>query len=185
MNPISWKAKAIAALVLVAVIAGAGASAAWWVTTTSYERDIAELVAEHGKEREAWLKEKNAIATKAQQATDEAIERMRAAQSELARLDTEHQKELADAELENEGLRRDVAAGARRLRLLGSKLADSGGHATGGDTCTGSVGDDAGVELSAAAGRAVFDLRAGIISDRAKIAYLQDYVEKVVRQCRR
>lgn len=185
MNPISWKVKAIAALVLVAVIAGAGASAAWWLTKTSYEADIAKLKEEQGNERETWLKEKNAIATKAQQATDEAIERMRAAQSELARLDTEHQKELADAELENEGLRRDVAAGARRLRLLGSQHADSSRHPPSGDTCAGRVGDDAGVELSAAAGRTFFDLRAGIISDRAKIAYLQDYVEKVVKQCRR
>lgn len=185
MNPISWKAKAIVALVLVAVIAGSGASAAWWITKTSYEADISQLKEEQGKEREQWLKEKLAITTKAKTDTDAAIARMKDAHGALARIDAENQRKLADAETENETLRRDVAAGTQRLRILGAKLAQRGEHPAGGNTCTGSVGDDAGVELSPAAGRTFFDLRAGIISDRAKIAYLQDYVEKVVRQCRR
>lgn len=178
-----WKVKAIGALVLVALVAGAGAGAAWWITKTAYEADIATLKEEQGREREGWLKEKLAITTKAKLDTDAAIARMKDAQGELARIDAENQRKLADAEQENEALRRDVAAGNRRLRLLGDKL--SSGNTASGGACTGSVGDDTGVELSAAAGRTVFDIRAGIISDRAKIAYLQDYIERVVKQCKR
>ena len=181
----SWKVKAIGALALVAILAGAGAGAGWWFTKTAYERDISDLKEEQTREREGWLKEKLAITTKAKLDTDAAIARMKDAQGELARIDAENQRKLEDAEQENEALRRDVAAGNRRLRLLGDKLAHRGEHPAGGDTCTGSLGDDTGVELSAAAGRTVFDIRAGIISDRAKIAYLQDYIERVVKQCKR
>lgn len=176
-----WKVKAIGALALVAILAGT--SAGWWFTKTAYERDISDLKGEQAREREGWLKEKLAITAKAKLDTDAAIARMKDAQGELARIDAENQRKLADAEQENEALRRDVAAGNRRLRLLGDKL--SSGNTASGGACTGSVGDDTGVELSAAAGRTVFDIRAGIISDRAKIAYLQDYIERVVKRCKR
>ena len=179
----SWKVKAIGALALVAILAGAGAGAGWWFTKTAYERDISDLKGEQAREREGWLNERLAITAKAKLDTDAAIARMKDAQGELARIDAENQRKLEDAEQENEALRHDVAAGNRRLRLLGDKL--SSGNAAGGGACTGSVGDDTGVELSAAAGRTVFDIRAGIISDRAKIAYLQDYIERVVKQCKR
>lgn len=175
------KVKAIGALALVAILAGAGAG--WWFTKTAYERDISDLKEEQSREREGWLREKLAITAKAKLETDAAITRMKDAQDELALIDAENQRKLADAELENETLRRDVAAGNRRLRLLGDKL--SSRNAAGGGACPGSVGDDTGVELSAAAGRTVFDIRAGIIADRAKIAYLQDYIGKVVKQCKR
>lgn len=175
------KVKAIGALALVAILAGAGAG--WWFTKTAYERDISDLKEEQSREREGWLKEKQAITAQAKMETDAAITRMKDAQGELARIDAENQRKLADAEQENEALRRDVAAGNRRLRLLGDKL--SSGNTASGGACTGSVGDDTGVELSAAAGRTVFDIRAGIIADRAKIAYLQDYIERVVKQCKR
>lgn len=175
------KVKAIGALALVAILAGAGAG--WWFTKTAYERDISDLKEEQSREREGWLKEKLAITAKAKLEADAVITRMKDAQDELALIDAENQRKLADAELENETLRRDVAAGNRRLRLLGDKL--SSGNTASGGACTGSVGDDTGVELSAAAGRTVFDIRAGIIADRAKIAYLQDYIGRVVKQCKR
>lgn len=185
MNFASWKIKAICAFALVAFIAGSGAGAGWWFTKTAYEDDIAQLKEDQSKEREDWFKEKLAVTTKAKTDTDAAIARMKDAQAALARIDAENQRKLENAEAENETLRRDVAAGVKRLRLLGAQLAKRGEHPAGGDTCPGSVGDDTGVELSADAGQAVFDIRSGIISDRAKIAYLQDYVEKVVKQCRR
>lgn len=185
MNALSWKLKAIAALVLVALVAGAGAGATWWITKTAYEADIATLKEEHGREREGWLKEKLAVTTKAQQDTEQAIARMKAAQEDLARLDAETQRKLADAEMENETLSRDVASGNRRLRILGAKLAHSGRNATCGDSATACMGDGADAELSPEAGRAVFDLRAGIIRKEAQLSALQDYVEKVVKQCKR
>ncbi|EOF5818420.1 lysis system i-spanin subunit Rz [Salmonella enterica] len=45
----------------------------------------------------------------------------------------------------------------------------------------GSVGDAATVELSKGAGQNVLDIRAGIISDQAKLKYLQEYIRA---QCR-
>lgn len=177
------KVKAIGALALVAILAGAGAG--WWFTKTAYERDITDLKEELSREREGWLKEKLAVTTKAQQDTDQAIARMKAAQEDLARLDAETQRKLADAEMENETLSRDVASGNRRLRILGAKLAHSGGNATGGDSAAACMGDGADAELSPEAGRAVFDLRAGIIRKEAQLSALQDYVEKVVKQCKR
>lgn len=155
------------------------------LTKTAYERDISDLKEEQTREREGWLKEKLAITTKAKLDTDAAIARMKDAQGELARIDAENQRKLEDAELENEGLRRDVAAGNRRLRILGAKLAHSGGDATGGDSATACMGDGADAELGPEAGRAVFDLRAGIIRKEAQLSALQDYVEKVVKQCKR
>ena len=102
----SWKVKSIGALALVAILAGT--SAGWWFTKTAYERDISDLKEEQTREREGWLKEKLAITAKAKLDTDAAIARMKDAQGELARIDAENQRKLEDAELENEGLRRDV-----------------------------------------------------------------------------
>ncbi|MEJ32221.1 lysis protein, partial [Salmonella enterica] len=41
---------------------------------------------------------------------------------------------------------------------------------------TSRVGDAASVELSTVAGQNVLDIRSGIISDQAKLKYLQEYV---------
>ena len=93
-----WKVKAIGALALVAILAGT--SAGWWFTKTAYERDISDLKGEQAREREGWLKERLAITAKAKLDTDAAIARMKDAQGELARIDAENQRRLADAEQE-------------------------------------------------------------------------------------
>jgi len=41
------------------------------------------------------------------------------------------------------------------------------------------VGNATQVELTAKAGRNVLDIRAGIISDQAKLDYLQEYVRSI------
>jgi len=43
------------------------------------------------------------------------------------------------------------------------------------DSTADGVGDDAIVELSSDTGSNVLDIRSGIISDQAKLKYLQDY----------
>lgn len=90
-------------------------------------------------------------------------------QRELAALDTRYTKELADAKTENDRLRRKLSAGGR-VRVEGNCPPVSGKAAAG------SVGNATAVELSAAAGQNVLDIRAGIISDQAKLKYLQGYV---------
>ncbi|EDX0374372.1 lysis protein, partial [Salmonella enterica] len=80
-------------------------------------------------------------------------------------------KELADAKAENDALQRRLAAGGR-VRVEGRCTVPT----TAKTASTSRVGNAATVELSPGAGQNVFNIRAGIISDQAKLKYLQDYV---------
>lgn len=186
---LSWKVKAIAAAVVVALIAGAGAGAAWWVTSTKADAAIARLKADHAAEKAQWDADRLAITTKAQQDTAAANQRTKDAQAAAAQIDAYWTEKFANAQKENDALRRDVATGDKRVRILTANLATAElaarQHAAGGSTGASSVGDAEGVELSADAGQRVLDIRAGIIKLEAKVAYLQDYAQKVVKQCKR
>ncbi|EJQ6134155.1 lysis protein [Salmonella enterica] len=102
---------------------------------------------------------------------------MQVRQRDNAALDAKYTKELADAKAENDDLQRRLAAGGR-VRVKGRCTVP----ASATPARSGSVGDAASVELSAVAGRNVLDIRAGIISDQAKLRYLQDYIRT---QCQR
>ncbi|KAA5936457.1 lysis protein [Pantoea sp. Bo_2] len=99
-------------------------------------------------------------------------------QQQLAALDKTHTEALSAAESENDALRRQLAAGARRMYVHAKCPVSGTGTATG----TGGLGDGAAVELAADSRRNVLDIRAGIIRDREKLKYLQEYV---VTQCLR
>ncbi|EAB1940784.1 lysis protein [Salmonella enterica] len=107
---------------------------------------------------------------------NEAITDMQVRQRGNAALDAKYTKELADAKAENDALQRRLAAGGR-VRVKGRCTVP----ASATPASTGSVGDAASVELSAVAGQNVLDIRSGIISDQAKLKYLQDYIRT---QCR-
>ncbi|WFQ80094.1 lysis protein [Xenorhabdus sp. SF857] len=92
----------------------------------------------------------------------------------LHELDTQHTQELANAKTEIDTLRADVAAGRRKLRIQATCPVSE-------TTSSGSVGATTTVELTGEIGSAVLDIREGIINDRAKLRYLQDYVKT---QCR-
>lgn len=126
----------------------------------------------------------SAITTKAQQDTADAIQRMKDAQAAAADLDAKATQDLAHAKAENDRLRADVAAGTRRVRLASADLATCKLTA-GRNSGTGGVGDGAEIELSSGAGSNVLSIRDGIISDQAKLDYLQAYVRDVVKQCKR
>lgn len=187
-DAVSWKVKALAAVAVVVLIAGAGAGIAWWVTSTSYNADISDLKATHLNEKGQWDADRLAITTKAQQDTAAALQRTKDAQTAAAVLDAEWQEKYDDAVKENADLRDDVSSGNRRVRILTANLATAElaarQHAASGNSSTGSVGDDQGVELSAAGGQRVLDIRTGIQRREAKIEYLQGYIEKVVQQCK-
>ncbi|MCC8365602.1 lysis protein [Xenorhabdus sp. PB61.4] len=87
----------------------------------------------------------------------------------LHELDKAHTQELANAKTEINTLRADVAAGRRKLRIQATCPVSE-------TTSSGSVVNDTTVELSRETGQAVLDIREGIINDRAKLRYLQDYV---------
>ena len=189
IDAVSWKVKAVAAVAVVVLIAGTGAGIAWWATSTSYNADMSDLKAAHLKEKGQWDADRLAITTKAQQDTAAALQRTKDAQTAAAALDAEWQEKYDNALKENADLRGDVSSGNRRVRILTANLATAElaarQHAASGNSSTGSVGDAAGVELSAAAGQRVLDIRAGIISDQAKLTYLQGYVRGVVNMCKR
>ncbi|EJJ4408667.1 lysis protein [Salmonella enterica] len=101
---------------------------------------------------------------------------MQTRQRDVAVLDAKYTKELADAKAENDALQHRLAAGGR-VRVKGRCTVP----ASTTSSSPGSVGDAATVELSKGAGQNVLDIRAGIISDQAKLRYLQEYIRA---QCR-
>jgi len=119
----------------------------------------------------------NAIDYKAQRDTatgnlklaNDTITDMQTRQRDVAALDEKYTKELDDANTENDRLRAKLAAGSR-VRVAGECKSQS--------TASGSVGNAETVELSSGAGSNVLDIRAGIISDQAKVRYLQQYINE-------
>ncbi|ECB2048807.1 lysis protein [Salmonella enterica subsp. enterica serovar Bareilly] len=103
---------------------------------------------------------------------NETISDMTKRQRDVAALDAKYTKELADAKAENDALQRRLAAGGR-VRVEGRCTVPASTAAAS----TSRVGNAATVELSPGAGQNVLDIRAGIISDQAKLRYLQDYVK--------
>ncbi|PHM52824.1 lysis protein [Xenorhabdus sp. KK7.4] len=87
----------------------------------------------------------------------------------LHELDSKHTQELANAKTEIDTLRADVAAGRRKLRIQATCPVREA-------TSSGSVGTPTSVELTGETGSTVLDIREGIINDRAKLSYLQEYI---------
>ena len=160
---------------------------AWGITSNHYKHKIEGIQKQHAEKVAEYEQKIGAIKAKAQEQTDAAMNRMKAAQDQLAKLDQQKSQELANAKTENDLLRRDVADGARRVRILNANLVsgcNSSAGTTGGNSSTGSVGDGTTVEVTRAFGSDVLDLREGIIADQSKLTYLQSYVRDVVKQCK-
>ncbi|EGG4290970.1 lysis protein [Salmonella enterica] len=96
---------------------------------------------------------------------------MQTRQRDVAALDAKYTKELADAKAENDALQRRLAAGGR-VRVKGRCTVP----ASTTSASASRMGNAATVELSDVAGQNVLDIRAGIISDREKLKYLQEYI---------
>lgn len=94
-----------------------------------------------------------------------------ALQDKVTALDAKHTGTLNEKLAENSALRRDLAV-AQRMRLQGTTCPKA---SAGSDAAhPSSMGDGAGVELSAETRLAVWDLRESILRDQAKLAYLQE-----------
>lgn len=107
---------------------------------------------------------------------NETISDMKTRQRDVAALDAKYTKELADAQTRNTDLQRRLAAGGR-VRVKGRCSVPTQTETAS----TSSVGNAATVELSSGAGQNVFNIRAGIISDQAKLKYLQEYIRTLRR----
>ena len=164
MTPGRW----LALVVLVAI----ACFSTWKVDAWRYGKELASMSAAHQSDL-------SAIISTANTQVRQALDKQQAAEQARAEIDARTTKEKANALAENEKLRADVAAGDRRLRIAGRCSASSSNLP---DTTSAARLDDGGtVELAGAAGRTVFDIRAGIIKDRAALKGVQEYVLRVCR----
>lgn len=159
---------------------------AWWVVALavvaggqqirvlSAQSDAAQAQAEHQNHLRQ-VAEANAEVILKQQADRLALEQR------LAKADQQSTEKLTHALTENDRLERLYSSAddeRRRLRIeVKVARADAVVSAATG---AGSVGDAASVELSAAAGRTVWDIRRGMIDDQAKLAYLQEWARQIL-----
>ncbi|MFZ4835872.1 lysis system i-spanin subunit Rz [Rouxiella sp. Mn2063] len=148
-----------------------GASIAFAVQSLRWEADVSAINLAHDES----LKK---ISDKALVDLSEANERANKANSLIAALDDKHTSELSNALANNQKLADDVAAGSRRVRMATADLATCqlSKATTSG---TGSLGNATQVELTRTAGQNILDIRSGIISDQAKLEYLQGYVKTI------
>ncbi|WP_460044097.1 lysis protein [Pseudomonas sp. S2_H01] len=161
-------------LIGVAVIALAlflgGGTVAWFWQANVY----GEVIATNEANRQADLTRiANAGAAQARQ----ALAKQQDVEQKLAALDKAATEQKEKANAENETLRHAVADGTRRLRIAGS--CSAGGGNVSQTASAASVGDAGTVELSAATGRSVLDIRAGIIADQAALKAAQAYIRDV------
>ena len=157
-------------LAVVLLVMAIACFSTWKVDAWRYGKELASLSAAHQSDL-------SAIANAASIQVRQSLDKQQAAEQARADLDARTTKEKAHALAENERLRADVAAGDRRLRIAGRCSADSSNLSD--TTSTARVDDGGTVELAGVAGRTVFDIRAGIIKDRAALKGLQEYVLKV------
>ncbi|MCQ4257490.1 lysis system i-spanin subunit Rz [Stutzerimonas stutzeri] len=159
-------------LAIVAVLVGLGAAAAGGALVQSWRmgEQMATLHAEHQTQLRVTA-ETHAAVILQQQADRLALE------ARLTDLDNNSTEDLTHAKDENERLRRLYGAADDERKRLRIEVVVARNDATvSAATVAGSVGDATSVELSPAAGSAVWDIRGGMKADQAKIAYLQGYV---------
>ncbi|WP_181025827.1 lysis system i-spanin subunit Rz [Pectobacterium brasiliense] len=166
----SWK---VTGLVLVAGIIAGGAFC-WWITSTSYDADIATLKSEHALALKF-------VSDKAAADSEAARSREHGFQQQIAALDAEHTKERENAQREADRLRNDIVSGKRRVQFTNAALATCE-LSSGAVRSAGSLGNAASVQLSPTAGRNILDIRAGIKDDQAMLAYLQNYISVLQAQ---
>ncbi|MBE8596475.1 lysis protein [Xenorhabdus sp. BG5] len=153
-----------------------GGSLGWWGHGALCLSEVADLKQQHATQLAA-------INQQAHSETLAAIQQMKDAQNRAAQLDEYYSGKLAHVTEKNATLRADIIAGHRRVQIAATNLATCQ-LTQNRDTRPRSLGDGTQVELTAKAGRAIYDIRTGIIKDQAKLDYLQQYVRDVVRQCK-
>ncbi|MGK0736971.1 lysis protein [Yokenella regensburgei] len=127
---------------------------------------------DHYRDNAIRYKEKRDAAVQNLKLANATVTDMQKRQQAVSALDKTHMEALNAAESENDTLRRQLAAGARRVYVRG-KCAVPG---TDDHHPTTGVGDGTPVELSQETGQDILDLRADIIRDNEKLRFLQEYV---------
>ncbi|MEN0583397.1 MULTISPECIES: lysis protein [unclassified Kosakonia] len=109
--------------------------------------------------------------TQALNMANATINDMQVRQRDIATLDAKYTGELADAQATIDQLERDVAAGKRRLQLNATCAKDE-------SSTSGSMGDATSPQLTGAAERDYWRLRARIETITGQVNYLQDYIRQ-------
>ena len=105
-----------------------------------------------------------------------------ALEQRLATADQQSTEKLTHALTENDRLERLYSSADDERRSLRIEVTLARNDAiVSAATDPGSVGDAASVELSAASGRAVWNIRRSMIDDQAKLAYLQEWAREVTK----
>ena len=123
----------------------------------------------HYRDNATEYKKQRDETTQALSLANATINDMQVRQRDVAALDAKYTKELADANSENDALRKRLDNGGR-VRVKGRCPVQDN------TSITGSMGDAGTVELSDLAGRNVLGIRSGIIRDQKALKYLQDYI---------
>jgi len=158
----------------------------WWVLALavvaggqqirvlSAQSDASKAQAEH----QTYLRqvaEANAAVILKQQADRLALEQR------LAKADQQSTEKLTHALSENDRLERLYSSADDERRRLRIEVTLARNDAiVSAATGSGSVGDATSVELSAASGRTVWDIRRSMIDDQAKLAYLQEWARQIL-----
>lgn len=166
--------KLLASGLLVLALMALAAAAAWQWQANSYGAQLASQHAAH-VDRLRQTAEANAAVIRQQQADRLALEQR------LAKADQQSIEKLTHALTENDRLERLYSSADDERRRLRIEVTLARNDAiVSAATGSGSVGDAASVELSAAAGRAVWDIRRSMIDDQAKLAYLQEWARQIL-----
>ncbi|WP_213881186.1 lysis protein [Pseudomonas sp. dw_358] len=165
---IKWAVIAFAALLCMAL----GFGIAWKWQANSYTAQL-------DTQKSNFQADLTKIAAAAAEQARTAVEHQQQAEQALADLDAKSSKEKADALAQNDALRAAVAAGTRRLRIAGTCTSHPSGSDVPQTADSASLGDGSSIELDPASGQHVLDIRAGAISDQAKLKALQAYVTNV------
>lgn len=126
----------------------------------------------HYRDNATTYKDQRDKATSSLTLANETIHDMQTRQRDVAVLDAKYTKELADAQAENDALKRKLDDGGRVL--VKGRCAVPASTET---ASTSGVGHDASIELSDAAGRNILGIRSGIIRDQTALRSLQEYIE--------
>lgn len=129
------------------------------------------LLVNHYRDNAITYKDQRDKATSDIKLANATIDDMQVRERDIAALDSKYSKELADAQAENDTLKRKLDNGSRVLVKGRCPVPASTETAS-----TSSMGHDATVELSDVAGRNVLGIRSGIIRDQTALRTLQEYI---------
>ncbi len=151
-----------------------GAAGAWFVADKTFTAEISS-------QKTDYTSKLKSVSDSAADQANKSLVKINDLQQQISKIDAEKTQQINSAQDANNSLRRDVANGTKRVRIAEGKLATCAKSGSGLSGASGVV-NATGVELTTEAGQSVLDLRSAIISDTAKIEYLQDYIAELQKK---